>query len=142
MDNHVHLVVQVPDGEISRGMQRLLGNYSRWWNREYGHYGHLFVSRFRDRPIETESHLRESFRYVDLNSVRAKLSSRPEQWRWSSYRAHVGLEHPLPFLANSRFLELFGPTPDKARKAYRRFVREGHDPVSDTGLSDPPLTPE
>ncbi|HEV2746101.1 MAG TPA: hypothetical protein VGW34_02240 [Allosphingosinicella sp.] len=30
-------------------------------------------------------------RYVELNPVRAGLARRPEGWRWSSARAHLGL---------------------------------------------------
>ena len=134
MTNHVHLLVQVPDGGLSEGMRDLLGGYARWWNLEHGHYGHLFRNRFDHTPVRSDRHLIATARYIDLNPVRAKMFFNPHQWRWSSYRAHVGLEHPLPFLANSLFLELLGPTPDKARKAYRRFVREGHVPVSDTGF--------
>ena len=42
--------------------------------------------------------------YIDLNPVAAGLKSLPEQWPWSSYRAHVGLEHPQPLLAAAEFL--------------------------------------
>ena len=132
MDNHVHLLVQVPNLGLSEGMQRLLGGYSAWWNRKHGHFGHLFVNRFNGKRIQRGSHLLEVARYIDLNPVRAQMCSRPDAWRWSSYRAHVGLDHPLPFLANSRFLELFGSTPDKARRAYRQFVGEGRRLGSDT----------
>jgi putative transposase len=134
MTNHVHFLVQVPDGGLSEGMRDLLGSYARWWNLEHDHYGHLFRNRFDATPVLTDRHLISTARYIDLNPVRAKMFSDPGQWPWSSYRAHVGLAHPLPFLAQNAFLELLGPTPDRARKAYRRFVREGQAPVSDTGF--------
>ena len=134
MTNHFHLLVKVPEDGLSPGMQELLGGYARWWNGEHDHYGHLFRNRFDDTPVRVVRHLIATARYVELNPVRAKMHNRPEQWPWSSYRAHVGLDHPAPFLANTEFLKLLGPTPDKARKAYRRFVREGHVPVSDTRL--------
>lgn len=137
MTNHVHLLIQVPDGGLSEGMRELLGSYARWWNLEHGRYGHLFRNRFDAEAVISDRHLVATARYIDLNPIRAKMRNRPEQYPWSSYRAHVGLQHPLRFLANSRFLELFGSTPDTARKAYRRFVREGHVPVSDTGFEAP-----
>jgi putative transposase len=37
------------------------------------------------------AHLHACLRYVELNPVRAGLVERPEQWRWSSARAHLGL---------------------------------------------------
>ena len=72
--------------------------------------------------VEDDSHLRAALRYVDLNPVEVDLVDRPEEWRWSSYRAHVGLERPAPLLANAEFLGYFGPTPKRAMEAYRRFV--------------------
>src|SRR5262249_7498308 len=90
MRNHVHLLIHVPDGELSRGMQELSGEYSRRWNRKHGHYGHLFQNRFTYRPVLSERHLLASVRYIDLNPVVVRAKFRPEQWEWSSYRAHVG----------------------------------------------------
>ncbi len=50
-----------------------------------------------------EDHLTACARYVELNPVRAGLSPRPEDWRWSSARAHLagaddGLVHVRPML--------------------------------------------
>ena len=56
-----------------------------------------------------DSQLLTTASYIDLNPVRAKLCFRPEQWPWSSYRAHVGLEHPSRLLANAEFLKHSGP---------------------------------
>jgi REP element-mobilizing transposase RayT len=133
MTNHFHLLIQVDeDARLSAGMQVLLGEYAKFWNSRHGHSGHLFRNRFGYEPIESESHLLETARYVELNPVRAGVKNRAELWPWSSYRAHAGLEHPPPFLATTALLELFGPTPAMARQAYRRFVQEGHVQVSDT----------
>lgn len=52
--------------------------------------GHLWQSRFSSFPMD-EAHLMACVRYVELNPVRAGLVARPEQWRWSSARAHLGL---------------------------------------------------
>jgi hypothetical protein len=45
----------------------------------------------------------------------------PADWRWSSYRATIGLEPP-GFLAIERLLDFFGDTRDAARKRYRGHV--------------------
>jgi putative transposase len=37
----------------------------------------------------------EVCRYVELNPVRAALVNDPADWRWSSYRSHVGLAEEL-----------------------------------------------
>jgi REP element-mobilizing transposase RayT len=132
MTNHFHLLIQVSSSGLSPGMQELLGEYARFWNRRHGRTGHVFRNRFESAAVASDQHLLETARYVDLNPVRAGVKPRPEHWSWSSYRALVGLDHAPPFLAVSTLLQLFGPTPARARAAYRRFVREGHGTVSDT----------
>jgi putative transposase len=143
MDNHVHLLVQVPEDGLSDGMRDLLGGYARWWNNKHGHSGHLFRGRFWDKHVRDEWQLLSTACYIDLNPVRAKLKRRPEQWVWSSYRAHAGLVHPLKLLANAEFMKRWGPTPDMARSAYTRFVAERRTAVSGTAVkaAGPPAAP-
>lgn len=91
MPNHVHLVL-VPKDED--GLRATLGEahrrYTRHVNQREGWRGHLWQSRFASFPMD-ESWLRAAFRYVELNPVRARLVDRPEQWRWSSAKYHLGL---------------------------------------------------
>ncbi len=137
MDNHVHLLVQVPEDGLSNGMRDLLGGYSRWWNLKHGHSGHLFRGRFWDKHVRDDWQLLSTACYIDLNPVRAKLRRRPEQWSWSSYGAHAGLVHPLKLLANAELMKRWGPTPNMARKAYTRFVTERRTAVSGTAVKAP-----
>ena len=60
-----------------------------------------------------------------LNPVRAGICATPEEWRWSSYRACVGLEFAPTFLAADELLRCFGDKPAAAREAYRSFVSDG-----------------
>ena len=72
-----------------------------------------------------DPHLMVAARYVDLNPVAAGFVERPEDWGWSSYRAHVGLERPMDLLANDAFLEYVGATRERAINTYRAFVELG-----------------
>ncbi|MGZ8283923.1 MAG: transposase [Allosphingosinicella sp.] len=92
MPNHVHLIL-VPARED--GLRAALGEthrrYTRHVNLREGWRGHLWQSRFASFPID-EGWLLNCMRYVEHNPVRAGLVKRPEQWRWSSARAHLGVE--------------------------------------------------
>jgi len=132
MTNHYHLVLQDPLATLSRGMQKLQGDYARYWNWRHGHANHLFKNRFESRPILSQQHLVATVRYVDLNPVRARMKFRPEQWQWSSHRAHVGFGHAPAFLALAAFQQLLGSTPEAAFRAYRRLVAEALAAGSDT----------
>jgi hypothetical protein len=125
MTNHFHLVVQVPLCGLSEGMRLLNGGFARRMNARHGRVGHLFQNRFGAKAIKDDSHLREACRYIVLNPVRAGMCERPEQWRWSSYRACAGLALAPSFLAVDALLGLFARRPRRARKEYRTFVRDG-----------------
>jgi REP element-mobilizing transposase RayT len=73
MDNHYHLVIETPDGNLSRGMRHLNGVYTMRFNRDHQRVGHVFQGRYKAILIQKESHLLEVCRYVVLNPVRAGM---------------------------------------------------------------------
>ena len=138
MTNHVHLVVDVPEDTISRGMQLLSGNYGQAFNWRHGHTGHLFQGRFHDELVDDASYGLTVVRYVDRNPERAGLVDDPAGWRWSSYRALVGLDAPRPFHDTAWTLEQFSSDPVRARELYADFVAAGRDaPVLPPAVSVP-----
>jgi putative transposase len=124
MRNHVHLVARVGAGTISRGMQWLSGRYGQLFNRRHGVTGHLFQGRFGAEIVEDEAYALEVVRYVDLNPVRAGVVRHPSDWEWSSHRALVGLEVPLPFHDVEGMLTLFSANRDRAQAHYANYVAE------------------
>ncbi|HEV7658466.1 MAG TPA: hypothetical protein VGO55_01345 [Allosphingosinicella sp.] len=103
MPDRVHLVL-VP-AHVD-GLRAALGEPHRLYawavNRREGRRGPLWQSPFSSFPID-EAHLLACVRYAELGPVRAGLVARPEQWRWSSARAHLGLApDPVADLAPMR----------------------------------------
>jgi REP element-mobilizing transposase RayT len=125
MDNHYHLLLETPQGNLSRGMRQLNGVYTQAFNRRHRRSGHLFQGRYKAILVEKESYLLELARYIVLNPVRAGLVKHLGRWKWSSYRATAGLEEPPSFLEAGWILAQFAPEPERARRAYRRFVAQG-----------------
>jgi REP element-mobilizing transposase RayT len=120
MTNHYHLLVETPAADLSRGMHRLNGLYSRRFNVRHGRVGHVLQGRFTAILVERESHQLELARYIVLNPVRAGIVRAPDQYRWSSLRATVGLDPAPPWLAAGALLAGFG-----SRARYLEFVRLG-----------------
>ncbi len=125
MDNHYHLLIETPEGNLSEGMRQLNGMYTQSMNKVRGRVGHLFQGRFKAFLVEQETYLREVARYIVLNPVRAKIARRPEDWRWSSYRAMVGIRAVPDFLTTQNILRRFSSTKKIAIQRYRDFVYEG-----------------
>jgi REP element-mobilizing transposase RayT len=137
MTTHYHLVLSVPTGGLSKGMQLLNCGYSLRTGRRYGRTMHLFRQRFFSEDVESDEHLLEALRYVVLNPCRAAMCDLPGDWPWSSYRSSAGIDVGPPFLATQRVLARFGRDHASATAAYREFVEAGRVmnrqvPVSDT----------
>lgn len=126
MGNHYHLLVETPQGGLSRGMRSLNGRYTQWFNWKHKRRGHLFEGRFRSVLVQKEAHLLELCRYVVLNPVRAGVVKRAADWRWSSYGATAGLRK-ADGLEVDWTLAQFGRGRMRARQEYRRFVAMGKD---------------
>jgi putative transposase len=130
MDNHYHIVVETPDGNLSLGMRQLNGVYTQAFNRRHVRTGHLFQGRFKAILIQKDSHLLEVCRYVALNPVRARAVENPNQWQWSSYQATAGLVQSHQCLTREWILLQFGSVLSSAEQEYRDFVNEGIDQAS------------
>jgi putative transposase len=89
MPNHVHLIM-VPSHKD--GLRASLGEahrrYTRKVNSRNEWRGHLWQERFFSFPMD-EAHLLAAVRYVERNPVAAQLCQHPEDWQWSSARAHL-----------------------------------------------------
>ena len=89
MPNHIHLIA-VPETE--EGLRRAIGEahrrYSVMINRRQKWTGHLWQGRFSSFPMD-EAYLLAAARYIEMNPVRADLSSDPYAWKWSSAKAHA-----------------------------------------------------
>jgi putative transposase len=125
MNNHYHLIIETPDGNLSVGMRQLNGVYTQAFNKRHKRVGHLFQGRYKAILIQKDSHLLEVCRYVVLNPVRARAVEKPEMWKWSSYRATCGIGKSHLSLTTEWILGQFGSTRKIAERAYRKFVKEG-----------------
>jgi len=89
MPNHVHLILVPPDeGGLRAALAEAHRRYSRRVNFREGWRGYLWQGRFASVPMD-EGHLLACARYVELNPVRARLAAQPQDWPWSSARAHL-----------------------------------------------------
>jgi putative transposase len=121
MTTHTHLVLTPTSTEgASLAMKRLGGQYVGYFNRKYGRVGTLWTGRFRAKPIPDERYWLTCLKYIEQNPVRAKIVVLPEQYRWSSYRAHA-LGEPIEWLSSHAALEALGATNAERQTAYRAY---------------------
>ena len=125
MNNHYHLLIETPDGNLSKGMRQLNGVYTQRYNKRNKRTGHIFQGRYKAILIQKESHFLAVCRYVVLNPVRARAVKHPDEWKWSSYNATAGLERPPTCLTTDCVLAGFGKKRRYAEREYKEFVISG-----------------
>lgn len=126
MDNHFHLAVETPEGNLVAGMQWLQATFANRYNRFRKVHGHLFQGRYKSIVVEPGVWLGRVCHYIHLNPVRAGLAGlgKLADYRYSSLwflsRPHL---RP-PFLNVETSLMAAGNLEDRASgwDAYFTFL--------------------
>jgi REP element-mobilizing transposase RayT len=121
MGNHYHLVMQIAEKGLSRGMSELNTSHVVTYNLRHGRINHLFGRRFWSELITTDAYLLGACRYVVQNPVRAGLCASCDESSWSSYRATVGAAPSGPFLATQAVLDFVAPRSREQEAVFRDF---------------------
>lgn len=127
MPNHLHLLLESAQGDLSGFMRVVLTGFGVSYNRRNSHKGHVFMGRYKSILVEEERYYLELVRYIHLNPVRAGLIGGLEDlaaFRWTGHRAILSGEAPawqpvLPVLSH------FGPIAEEARSLYLGFLADG-----------------
>lgn len=116
MPNHIHLVL-VPTTEdgLARAVGEAHRRYAAYFNARARVTGHLFQGRFTSAAMD-DDYLLAAVRYLALSPVKANLTKRAKDWRWSSVAAHLsGQDDALVQVAavlerTHRFADLLKPS--------------------------------
>lgn len=117
MDNHYHLLLETPHGNLSEAMHYLNASYGNWFRFKYKIVGSIFQGRYKAILVEKDEYLKMLSAYIHLNPVRAGIVAEPSLYRYSSY-AYYGSKLKAPaFLRTEDLLGLFNN-----RIEYKKFV--------------------
>jgi REP element-mobilizing transposase RayT len=122
MGNHFHLLIETPEGILSRGMAWLNGVYTQKFNKKYGVTGHLFQGRFKSKPVEDNMQFLMAARYIARNPLEAMIVEEAGKWPWSSYRATAGQITPPGFLFVDDVLSCLGSDRQNAQLFFEELV--------------------
>ena len=129
MTNHVHIVVETTDKDVSDFVKRVHSRYASNFNRKYNYVGHLFQGRYKGELIQDDGYMLEVSRYVHLNPVRANMVAKPEECQWSSYSMYIGQKRER-LISSDKVLCYFEQ--ENKRELYKKFVEsvcmEGQTP--------------
>ena len=134
MDNHVHLLLETPDTNLSRFMQSLETGYTVYYNLRHNKVGHLFQGRYGAKLVEGDEYLLRLTRYIHLNPVymsgmktlpMGERIRRLRGYRWSSYRSYAGMVQELEYVTYGPALAQVGGKKRQWKRLYKEFVEEG-----------------
>jgi len=121
MNNHYHLFLETPAGNLPEIMQHINSAYTTYANVKRKRTGHLFQGRYKAILVEADEYAAELSRYIHLNPVRAGAVSKPEDYAWSSYRSYIGCGDAPEWLKREFILGFFGKKAGAAAD-YQAFV--------------------
>jgi putative transposase len=125
MTNHFHLLATPQtDKGLPEMMQAVGRSYVRYFNDLRGRTGTLWEGRYRSTLIQTESYLLACMAYIDLNPVRAGMTTEARDYPWSSHGVYVGLRIDKLITPHALYWDLAN-TPFGREAAYADLVRTG-----------------
>lgn len=144
MDNHFHLLVETPLGNLGEFMRHFNITYTSFFNRRHRRVGHLYQGRYKSILAEKEAYLSTLSRYIHLNPIRVKrlekitAKERLEkllQYPWSSLPGYFDKRQQQSMIDYSLVLADYGGDTERGRRAYREQliadIAEGLDVKGD-----------
>ena len=122
MGNHYHLMGYTPRANIAAVMHLVDGSYTQYFNKSRERDGPLFRGRYHAVTVANPGHWMQLSRYIHRNPVEAGWVTRAEAYRWSSYRAYLGLAPCPGWLTTDYVLGTISTTASAAD--YRAYVEE------------------
>lgn len=125
MTNHFHLLATPEtDTALPQMMQAIGRSYVRYFNDSHKRTGTLWEGRYRSTLIQTDRYLMACMAYLDLNPVRAGLTSEARDYPWSSHGCYTGARNDKLITPHALFWELAN-TPFGREAAYSDLVKAG-----------------
>ena len=130
MNNHFHLMVETPKGNLSEFMRHFNISYTAAFNRRHHRVGHLYQGRYKAIVIDKDRYLLELSRHVHLNPVRVRAYRAGnireqirylERYPWSSLSGYFFSQSRQSWINYDTVLNYVGGS----RKRYGEFLAEG-----------------
>ena len=127
MDNHFHLLVETPLGNLGEFMRHFNITFTGRFNRRHNRVGHLYQGRYKSILVEKETYLSSLSRYIHLNPIRVKNIEKMKakekidyliNYVWSSLPGYVDKGKREDMIEYSLSLADYGGDTAKGRGAY------------------------
>lgn len=92
MDNHLHLLLNPINADISKFMKKVNVSYAMYYNKKYNRKGSVFAGRFKSKIIDSEQYFLIVSLYIHNNAkdIDKYTISNVHNYRFSSFSYYLG----------------------------------------------------
>lgn len=127
MDNHVHILLQDDNNNLSEFMRNVTSVYAEEFNKKYKRIGHLFQDRFKSECIEDDYYLKRLIRYIHRNPEKAGIC-KTDEYKWSSYMEYIGKNI---IIQNDFVLSMYNKNTKLAVQEFKKSVLNDSEDIID-----------
>ncbi len=125
LPNHLHLLLQIKDANLSLAMKSLLEQYAMSFNRKYYRKGHVFGGAYRPCLCNDDIYILVVSLYIHLNPFKAGLCDDVQDYRWFSLMPYLREIKKDTFINYEYVLKMLNDDVNTARSIYKRLLAEG-----------------
>lgn len=124
MTNHYHILLQTPEGNISRCMRHINSIYTQRYNRRHKLDGQLFRGRYKSILVSDDSHLLQLVRYIHKNPVNAGIVNEIGKYEWSSHKGYLSYAKKWDWLHKDYIFSMLTPKKQGRLKPFTDFMHQ------------------
>ena len=111
-DDRAFAAGQIPSlreklSSLSEFVREIKVGFARYYNKRHNRRGYFWGDRFKSVIVDKGETLINCLAYIDLNPLRARIVSRPEDYRWNSLGYHIQTNNRDNFLSTDFGLKKF-----------------------------------
>ena len=123
------MVTPLFEASLARTMQSLCRRFTQLYNQVYEHRGTVWAGRYYSTPITKEEEILLYQKKIEQSPLKEHLVSQLEDYVWSSYKIHIGLEPNYGLQDVLPFWSL-GNTPFERQKQWENIMLEKEPLIS------------
>ncbi len=127
MENHYHIIINTPQGNLSRCMRHINGIYTQQYNRRYKKDGPLFRGRYKSILISADSYLLELLRYIHRNPLKAGKVQNINDYKWSSHMGYMSSGKEWAWIYKEFIQGMLTGQREKIYSEYEKFLLNESD---------------
>lgn len=137
MDNHIHMIINSNNEDISKIMQSIGISYTYYFNKKYNRIGHLFQDRFKSIIIADDRYIVNLSKYIHDNPKRARMVPEGNDYIWSSCRTYTSdYADKFNILDTDLILGYFSANTKVSKMLYLNYMREEEDEEYKASVND------